>query len=500
MVVYRLKLFFSPFVGCILKKFLLCYVIGASSSAAFADDISSKTESAIRADGLSDFYQSEFMSNDAAEQDAQEEERILKSSYISPYNYIQNPIMTDIGLGTTRNESGATFNVGAGFVAGYNVPMSREKRAINTDVVQIWGQSARYNGFAVGGGASATLNFTQIGQDNVFKGTSVFVPDQAYIDYQYSNKFQATVGAMMINNPWVNSIGNSPGTTFAFGNNTYQAAQVNIQALPSLLVTGFYAWNYLMYPNNWYSKQTLYNVSGDSHYDLPSTNGPSGVGLIWNPTNNYTAQLWAYNFSDYASMAYFDNAYHIPVGDVVSFDLAGQGFMQRSSGANYASQVVFPGQSQTAGDISSNGVGAKFAVNVGNNTSSISYNNIFGAEGSFLNGGMVTPYTYGMETDPLYTTPALNSLAELGSGSAYTIRNSTRFLDNKLKFSLSMSQFFVNQVYSFQPSVISEYDATLLYNLSSQNMMIWTRLVYQDKGAEYGGAMWQPRVNFDWYF
>ena len=179
--------------------------------------------------------------------------------------------------------------------------------------------------------------------------------------------------------------------------------------------------------------------------------------------------------------------------------MAIQGFMQSSSGSALTTQ--FPAtsaQTTPAGVVASNGVGAKLALNIGNNTSSISYNNIFGSNGSFLNGGMVTPYTYGLQIDPLYTTPALNSLAELGSGFAYTLRNSTGFMDNKLKFNLSFSQFYVNQVYSFQANLISEYDTSLIYRIPHSNMNIWTRMVYVGQPASVGGNMWQPRVIFNW--
>jgi hypothetical protein len=113
---------------------------------------------------------------------------------------------------------------------------------------------------------------------------------------------------------------------------------------------------------------------------------------------------------------------------------------------------------------------------------------------------MVTPYTFGMEIDPLYTTPALTSLAELGSGYAYTLRNSTTFMDKSLKFNLSMSQFFVNQVYSTQMNQVTEYDGTLIYRIPHSTMNVWTRMVYLQQPQNNGGNMWQPRVIFNWTY
>ena len=465
---------------------------------AFADKESyADNESAV----ISNAIAVDYFKNDAEELANEEDIKVMRDSYISPYNYIQNPISQDLGLSSKRSESGAALDFGFSVNGGANQPLAGQNKAFNTNMFQIWAQSDRWSGFALGGGGTALVSFNQIGQPNTFGTTSVFSLNQAYIDYQYSNRVQVTAGNIIINTPWVNSNDNSPGSVYSFGNNTYQGVMTNILASDGLLLQGFYAWQYWLYPNNWFTHQTLYNVSGSPFNNLSGTNGVAGVGVKWNPVKEYTGQLWAYNFADYAKMAYFDNTYHVPMTSAFSFDFSGQGFMQSSSGQSIISNVTFPGQSTTAGEISSNGVGAKIALNIGNNTSSISYNNVFGGDKSFLNGGMVTPYTYGLETDPLYTTPALNSIAELGSGSAYTIRNSTLFMENALKFSLSFSQFFVNQVYLNQPNLVTEYDGTLLYQVPKTNFNIWMRLVYQDKGpVQYGGEMWQPRVNLNWYF
>lgn len=444
----------------------------------------------------------EYFENDSSILLQQQEIKDLKNSYISPYNYLQDPI--DLNMGTHQSaESTGTFHLGTSVIGNINAPTQGQNRAYNTDIFQVWGQTERVAGFALGGGGTAVLNFNQTGQPNTFGTTSVFTLSQAYVDYQYSNKVDVVAGNILITTPWVNSFGSQPGATYAMGNNPYQGVMVNVQALSSLLLTGFYAWSYMQYPNNWFNQQTYYNTNGAnllSGIGNTTTNGPAGLGLIWNPVDSYSGQMWFYNFADYAQMAYVDNTYHIPLGGIFSMDASAQGFMQSSSGSAITNQVSLPGQTSPAGVVSSNGVGGKLALNIGNNTTSISYNNIFGSSGSYLNGGMVTPYTYGMEIDPLYTTPALTSLAELGSGFAYTLRNSTLFMENSLKFNLSFSQFFVNQIYDTQPNLVTEYDASLLYRIPHTNMNVWTRMVYQDQGEAYGGALWQPRVIFNWTY
>ncbi len=477
----------------VIPLLLLAYSNAYATGAAYNDN-----ESDVQAEDIATTTENDYFENDASVLVNEEVIKELKNSYISPYNYLQDPIALDMGL-SQQAESTGTFHLGTSIIANMNRdPQNGQYTVYNTDIFQIWGQTNRYAGFALGAGGTGVLFYKQTGEPTDASSMSVFALNQAYIDYQYKNKFNVTAGNILLSTPWVNSFGSNPGATYAMGNNTFQGAVFNIQASPSILITGFNAWTYLQYPNNSFNQQTYYNTNDPELFGVnnTTTNGPAGLGITWNPIDSYTAQLWLYNFTDYAKMAYLENSYHLTLNDLFSFDFGWQGFSQYSSGTaltNQSTQSTAP-----QGLIASNGVGSKIALNIGKNTTSISYNNIFGSNNSYLNGGMVTPYSYGMETDPLYTTPALTSLAEQGSGFAYTIRNSTSFMDNNLKYNLSMSQFYINQVYAGQNSIISEYDAAILYRIPHTNMNIWNRLVYVDNPTN--GNRIQPRVIFNWVY
>lgn len=199
----------------------------------YADNESTVISNAIAVD---------YFKNDAEELANEEDIKVMRDSYISPYNYIQNPISQDLGLSTKRSESGAALDFGFSVNGGANHPLAGQNKSFNTNMFQVWMQSDRWSGFAVGGGGTALLSFNQTGQPNTFSTTSVFSLNQAYIDYQYSNRLQVTAGNIIINTPWVNSNDNSPGSVYSFGNNTYQGVMTNILASDSLLVQGFYAW------------------------------------------------------------------------------------------------------------------------------------------------------------------------------------------------------------------------------------------------------------------
>ncbi len=441
-----------------------------------------------------------YFENDVSVLLQTEEITQLKQSYISPYNYTQDPVALDLGYDARTDSPNGTYHGGISTIFGQNHMVDGGNSTINTDIAEFWGQTGRLGGFALGGSVTGVFNLNQPANTATLGTTARLIPSQAYIDYQYKNKLDVIAGNILITTPWVNSFGSNPGATFAMGNNSYQGVMANIQALPSLFITAFSAWGYLQYPNYLPNQQTFYNTMSGPLSGIGETPvyGPSGAGLIWSPVDSYTGQLWLYNFADYANMAYVDNSYHVELSALFSFDFGLQAFSQASTGSALTNQVSLPGQTTSAGLISSNGTGGKVALNIANNTTSVSFNNIFGS--GFLNGGMVTPYTYGMETDPLYTTPALTSLAELGSGYAYTIRNSTQFLDKSLKFNLSASQFIVNQVYATQATLINEYDAAFIYRIPHTTMNVWTRLVYVEQPTSSGGNMWQPRFIYNWTF
>ena len=72
------------------------------------------------------------------------------------------------------------------------------------------------------------------------------------------------------------------------------------------------------------------------------------------------------------------------------------------------------GQTVQTQAVQNNAVGAEWAINTGDNTLLVAYNNVFGNSNSYMNGAMITPlYPMGSETDP-YTT--LSSLAGISSG------------------------------------------------------------------------------------
>jgi hypothetical protein len=435
-----------------------------------------------------------------------EQIRQAKDKYISAYRYFQNPFVLTLGGDNVAGPDG-TFIGGLGNAIVSTAPLAvGSNRFANISTAQIWGQTGRLGGFALGGTAFVVNNFSSLpNQANNFsnyKATTIITPSQAYIDYLYGNNFEIALGSIVISTPWVTSYSAIPGSSI--GNGTFQGAMFNIQLAQSLLLTGFTAYSYSQYPfyNTWFNQQNLYNYFGGplSNLGTQSGYGPSGIGFTWNPIPQYSGKFWLYNFDNYAQLAYNDNNYHINVKDPFSIDINFQDFAQRSFTPSFVNQINLPGQSTTAGGIVSNGLGALIGFNTYDNSTTFAFNTIFGPNGSFLNGGMVTPYTYGLEVDPLYTTPALFSIAELGSGYAYSIRNTTFFLKHSLRLSVIYTNFVVNQLYATQPNQVSEYDTALVYKIPQTTLSLWGRVSYIQQPSYAGGDYFNSRLSFNWLF
>lgn len=481
---------------------ILSPVLHAAESAVFSDLIEiNESGHKVKYKRVKEPSQ-DAIDNSQAEAGEDMDIKAFKNSYISPYNYTQDPIAYNMGTSSVAGPNG-TYHVGLSQISTTNINLNSQNAARFDETVEAWGQTQRWGGFALGGALQSGVIMEQTGQPNTYGTTGIIFPTQAYADWEYKDAFEITGGNILLTTPWVNSISSFPGATYANQNNTFQGLTANLQVMPNLLLTGFRVFSYLQFPDNGFSSTTLYNTMGGPLQNMGSTSTPgaTGAGATWNPSSNYTLNAWFYQFYDYADMWYADNNYHLPLSTATSFDFGVQALTQNANGSSIPANTLAPSSStQNLGGVNGNAVGMKFAVNVGHNTVTLAYNNVFGANGSYLNGGIVTPYTFGLETDPLYTTPALNSIAELGSGSAYLIKDSMSFLDNSLKASLAFSQFFVNQVYATQANQITEYDAALQYTIPNTTLNFWSRLVYVSQPDYAGGSFLQPRLIVNYTF
>lgn len=409
--------------------------------------------------------------------------------YINPTAYIQNPYGTLTSSGGTQvvsesqmaNQNVAekwfadgTWNVLAGAAAQYTgAGAGFPSYAYGAN---LFGQTGPVAGFSFGGLLTAVNPFFASNMNGYNQNLAPFLPaneqvavSEAFVEYQYNNIVQVDAGLIGINNsPWLSQ--NYYSNILAPGA-TYQGILVNIDAGGGWLLTalGFNAAQAVS--ETGFTGLTFYNKGYDYGGGLIANNTTTGTSdqtiaiganyLAWN--NQYNLRLWGYEFQNYGSLLYADNSIKFQPNENLAFNVAAQGGTNNSNGSvgnpNGTNALTDAG----LGQISSNFVGIQggmtykwFSLNVG-------YNSVWGPQSAYGNGGIVSPYTYGFATDPLYTTPYMAGLVDLGTaGSAYKISPSFNFLNGNLSIAPAFTSFTTA---SPQWNGTKEYDLVTTYSI-----------------------------------
>lgn len=406
------------------------------------------------------------------------------ASYIRSDNFIQNPYHSIVSGGGTRslNESqiqehnflerlfsDGTWNVEAGASAQYTgVGAGYPNYAYG---LNLFGQTGSVGGFSAGGVFTAMNPFFAAQMNGSNTNAAPFLPSneqvtvsEAYLEYQHGNVIQVDAGYIGINNsPWLseNYYANvmSPGTT-------YQGLLVNVYPGGGWLLTALTFNGAQIVSETGFTPYTFYNkgydyLGGTIVNNNPSvtSSGTAALGANYTGWNSqYNLRIWGYQFNNYGTLLYADNSIKFQPSKALSFSLAAQAGTdnQLANGSNALTN-------DSLGQISSNFVGLQGGVNYDWFGLSIGYNSVWGPNSAYGNGAIVTPYTYGFATDPLYSTPYMSGLADLGTaGSAYKLSPSFTFLDGSLSFSTAYTIFNTSVA---EWNGTQEYDFTATYNI-----------------------------------
>lgn len=397
------------------------------------------------------------------------------NSYIDSNAYIQNPYMGLTSGGGTYNipESQAinqniaqklftdgTYNImgSASYVSNAGYPNTSYAANIFAQTGEVYGFS--FGGLMTvanpGGSPWTTPNVDQ--QQQFLPVSQVILPSELFAEYQYSNILQMDVGRIAINNsPWLTPVYSNQYTTPGM---TYQGGLVNINPGGGWLITGLAFNQALPVGQGSFSDLTLYNKGFDYNtntanvFNEPSSGTIALGGNYFADNNNYNLRIWGYQFENYANMAYADNSLKIPVSDSLTFNMAAQGGYEQGSNNNIISNA-------SDGSINTTFFGVQAGFNYDWFGLTLAANTVFGPSNSYLNGGIISPYTYQMATDPLYTTSYMMGMVEKSGGNAFKITPSFNFLNNSITISPSAAFYQTNSVPDSQ-----EYDFITSYNVS----------------------------------
>ncbi len=448
-----------------------------------------------------------FAENNLTQEAIANQDQQVSSSgnYIARGNYLENPYLgMPSGGGTaeiaesqlqTMNAAQKLFSSGTWNVFGAYSYVNQNGANNNGYAINLFAQTGSLAGFSVGGLMTiANPFYSEEINPAVFSqqaGTlpieKQVTPQELFLEYQYSNIVQADAG-------WI-GISNSPWMTYYQNNSlnlmTYQGALVNLHPGGGWLLTGFAINKSQLYGEEGFGQYTMYNTNfdygtGTANIGQTTTPGALGFGASWSDiTNNYNFRLWAYQFADYADLFYADTTIKLPVNDQLGFTLGFQGAVEGGNGSvNILTDNGY-------GDIiQSNMLGVQLGFNYSIFGLQLGYNNIWGPCNAYECGGLVSPYTYQVASDPLYTTGWMQGMVEKSSGQAYKIAPSLSLLNGNLIISPSYQYYLTSII----PSS-SEYDLTISYSVPEiKGLTFFGGYGYIQQPFEAGGDTYQGQL------
>lgn len=407
-----------------------------------------------------------------------------KSDYINVNNYIMNPYNhSPSGGGTHLVSESAIANQGLWDQFFHNGTYNIVGLATYTSLnmvgkmdgnnygygTNIFAQSGHVNGFAIGGMLEVVNPFLEPGQryqvgplgyENM-PTSQISSLSQLYLEYQIPGTFQFDIGRIFLDNPWMNSYDDAFMTSA-----TFQGAVANYQMTDHWRLSAIATDAYQPFSSNGFSQSTVYNQAYNSPDGFDLANNATethsyALGAVYNPTKDYTLNLWGYNFGNYTNMLYADTNYQLHLTDTQKLTLAAQTGNQNTLGmGTNVNQQAAENPSNAGvpfGSPDSYLLGAK--VGYGYSywfETALSYDGMYGPQSSFYKGGFVSPYTYGVVNDPLYTSGLAGGLIEQGAGNSYKISTTFRPFGDDLKIETAYEKFYT-------VSPLDSYDLDVKY-------------------------------------
>ena len=307
---------------------------------------------------------------------------------------------------------------------------------------------------------------------------------QAFVQYE-NRKVLVRAGDQSIASPWVN-----PSDSRMIPA-TYQGVLAAVKPIKGLTISAMRITRFKSRTSNHFSQTDLYNprnIGGTPTLARGTREpGTAAVGVAYHGAGLKTG-VWGYQFYNLAKMAYAQGSYTLPgTGSIKPF-VGAQALRETGSGQQYLGQV------------DATVYGAVAGVKYAGSQLSVGYDDLPAHPGAFGNGDVVSPYTTGYATDPLYTTSMIQGMVDRKTtGHAVKIAATTFFLQHKLRLIASFADYF-NTVYSgYSSARTNEADLDLTYFLGgplkglsvrdrvgiAHNLPVIRRFVYNRIMVEY---------------
>jgi hypothetical protein len=309
--------------------------------------------------------------------------------------------------------------------------------------------------------------------DQTLPGRSVTVLTQSYLQYHYQ-KLLLRGGYMEIETPWVYpDYSRMIPAAWSGGYGVFEPFE-------NFSLTVMRLYSFKGRSNSNYSRTNLYNPGNLGGTSIPALGNTRNPGIFAiaakSKTTYFDTQLWFYQFYDFAKLYYFENKFtSCEFKGPVKLILGVQGVTESADGANNIQR--FTGKA-----VESNAVGALFGIEFPLLTLSIGYNDIIKRNNAFNGGDIVSPYTSGYSSDPLYTTSMMKGLIEKAAGHAIKFTASSLIYDKHLNLKFSYASYVTpllanNTIEPFASRTNeTDYDVTFFFHRDHHGLSLRERL------------------------
>ena len=275
---------------------------------------------------------------------------------------------------------------------------------------------------------------------------------QAFLQYR-ARGVLLRAGDQLLNTPWMN-----PSDARVVPA-TYQGLFAAIQPVSGLTVSALRITRYKSRTSDGFSNTDLYNAAGSVNVGgtggLPGDTEPgaAAVGASYH-VEGLTATAWGYQFFNLAKMAYVEGSYTFAGAHGLAPLVGAQYVRETGSGA------------QELGHVDATVYGAIVGIKHGPDLLTVGYNDLPARPGAFGNGDVVSPYTTGYATDPLYTTSMIQGMVDRKtSGHAVKVAVTAFLLQRQVRVIAGYARYF-NTVYAgYSAPYTDETDLDVTYFL-----------------------------------
>ncbi len=274
---------------------------------------------------------------------------------------------------------------------------------------------------------------------------------QAYLQFAIPKMLLIRAGDQVINTPWLN---NSDSRLLPA---TYQGIYAEYSPISAVKLYGLREFRFksrtssdYFKDNNYYpatfSGDTLYGGSPALSASAPQTSGTLAFGASAD-VFGLKAQAWYYDFYQFANTFYGDANYTVKTGTDFDPFIAAQ-IMRQWSNSSLLDGTKINNSSIPATSVNNTSWGVQVGLNysafsnvIGKGQLAWSYNEILPHTGAVGGGAIVSPYTVGLATDPLYTTSMIRGLVELGPGNAWKVKWTQNLLDKSILLMAAFARY-----------------------------------------------------------